>query len=210
MRKTILSLLMAAAVAVSAQAQSTQELIEAYRNGTLSQSQIDQLKAEESANNVNRTRQVNAAALSVPQRNQSQRPVVVVPDSLASDSTSMAYIVPNEADRSTRIFGHDMFTNEQLTFEPNLSIATPDNYVLGPGDEVIVDVWGDSQMTVESTISPDGKIFISNVGPVTLAGLSVAEASQRLRSVLSSIYAGLADGSVQMKLLAGQHPKHTG
>ena len=203
MRKTILSLLMAAAVAVSAQAQSTQELIEAYRNGTLSQSQIDQLKAEESANNVNRTRQVNAAALSVPQRNQSQRPVVVVPDSLASDSTSMAYIVPNEADRSTRIFGHDMFTNEQLTFEPNLSIATPDNYVLGPGDEVIVDVWGDSQMTVESTISPDGKIFISNVGPVTLAGLSVAEASQRLRSVLSSIYAGLADGSVQMKLSLG-------
>ena len=203
MRKTILSLLMAAAVAVSAQAQSTQELIEAYRNGTLSQSQIDQLKAEESANNVNRTRQVNAAALSVPQRNQSQRPVVVVPDSLASDSTSMAYIVPNEADRSTRIFGHDMFTNEQLTFEPNLSIATPDNYVLGPGDEVIVDVWGDSQMTVESTISPDGKIFISNVGPVTLAGLSVAEASQRLRSVLSSIYAGLADGSVQMKLSPG-------
>ena len=147
MRKTILSLLMAAAVAVSAQAQSTQELIEAYRNGTLSQSQIDQLKAEESASNVNRTRQVNAAALSVPQRNQSQRPVVVVPDSLASDSTSMAYIVPNEADRSSRIFGHDMFANEQLTFEPNLSIATPDNYVLGPGDEVIVDVWGDSQTT---------------------------------------------------------------
>lgn len=203
MRKTILSLLMAAAVAVSAQAQSTQELIEAYRNGTLSQSQIDQLKAEESANNVNRTRQVNAAALSVPQRNQSQRPVVVVPDSLASDSTSMAYIVPNEADRSTRIFGHDMFTNEQLTFEPNLSIATPDNYVLGPGDEVIVDVWGDSQMTVESTISPDGKIFISNVGPVALAGLSVSEASQRLRGVLSTIYEGLSDGSVQMKLSLG-------
>ena len=72
MRKTILSLLMAAAVAVSAQAQSTQELIEAYRNGTLSQSQIDQLKAEESANNVNRTRQVNAAALSVAQQNQNQ------------------------------------------------------------------------------------------------------------------------------------------
>lgn len=198
-----MSLLMAAAVAVSAQAQSTQELIEAYRNGILSQSQIDQLKAEESANNVNRTRQVNAAALSVPQRNQSQRPVVVVPDSLASDSTSMAYIVPNEADRSTRIFGHDMFTNEQLTFEPNLSIATPDNYVLGPGDEVIVDVWGDSQMTIRATVSPEGKIFISNVGPVSLAGLTIAEASSRVRGALMSIYEGLADGSVQMKLSLG-------
>ena len=197
MRKTILSLLMAAAVAVSAQAQSTQELIEAYRNGTLSQSQIDQLKAEESASNVNRTRQVNAAALSVAQQNQNQNSVVIVPD-----SASVAY-VPPESTSSSRIFGHDVFTNALLTFEPNLSIATPDNYVLGPGDEVIVDVWGDSQMTVESTISPDGKIFISNVGPVTLAGLSVAEASQRLRSVLSSIYAGLADGSVQMKLSLG-------
>ena len=197
MRKTILSLLMAAAVAVSAQAQSTQELIEAYRNGTLSQSQIDQLKAEESANNVNRTRQVNAAALSVAQQNQNQNSVVIVPD-----SASVAY-VPPESTSSSRIFGHDVFTNALLTFEPNLSIATPDNYVLGPGDEVIVDVWGDSQMTVESTISPDGKIFISNVGPVALAGLSVSEASQRLRGVLSTIYEGLSDGSVQMKLSLG-------
>lgn len=232
MRKTILSLLMAAAVAVSAQAQSTQELIEAYRNGTLSQSQIDQLKEKEAegVKDVNRTRRSNngterrsgtEAADKLNQMRTSQtdmmmrgrtdmqqlpaggRFVYMMPDSLGSDSTTMAYILPAEGQNRSRIFGHDMFTNEQLTFEPNLSIATPDNYVLGPGDEVIVDVWGDSQMTVESTISPDGKIFISNVGPVTLAGLSVAEASQRLRSVLSSIYAGLADGSVQMKLSLG-------
>ena len=224
MRKTILSLLMAAAVAVSAQAQSTQELIEAYRNGTLSQSQIEQLKEKEAdgVKDVNRTRRSGTeAADKLNQMRMSQtdmmmrgradmqqlpaggRFVYMMPDSLGSDSTTMAYILPAEGQNRSRIFGHDMFTNEQLTFEPNLSIATPDNYVLGPGDEVIVDVWGDSQMTVESTISPDGKIFISNVGPVTLAGLSVAEASQRLRSVLSSIYAGLADGSVQMKLSLG-------
>ena len=224
MRKTILSLLMAAAVAVSAQAQSTQELIEAYRNGTLSQSQIEQLKEKEAdgVKDVNRTRRSGTeAADKLNQMRMSQtdmmmrgradmqqlpaggRFVYMMPDSLGSDSTTMAYILPAEGQNRSRIFGHDMFTNEQLTFEPNLSIATPDNYVLGPGDEVIVDVWGDSQMTVESTISPDGKIFISNVGPVTLAGLSVAEASQRLRSVLSSIYAGLADDSVQMKLSLG-------
>ena len=231
MRKTILSLLLLAMSAVAVQAQNTQELIEAYKNGTLSQSQIDQIKKEQATQNVDRTRRVNAkspvrseaqaAADKLNQMRMSQtdmmmrgradmqqlpaggRFVYMMPDSLGSDSTTMAYILPAEGQNRSRIFGHDMFTNEQLTFEPNLSIATPDNYVLGPGDEVIVDVWGDSQMTVESTISPDGKIFISNVGPVTLAGLSVAEASQRLRSVLSSIYAGLADGSVQMKLSLG-------
>ena len=231
MRKTILSLLLLAMSAVAVQAQNTQELIEAYKNGTLSQSQIDQIKKEQATQNVDRTRRVNAkspvrseaqaAADMQQQKYMSQtdmmmhgrtdmqqlpaggRFVYMMPDSLGSDSTTMAYILPAEGQNRSRIFGHDMFTNEQLTFEPNLSIATPDNYVLGPGDEVIVDVWGDSQMTVESTISPDGKIFISNVGPVTLAGLSVAEASQRLRSVLSSIYAGLADGSVQMKLSLG-------
>lgn len=230
MRKTILSLLLLAMSAVAVQAQNTQELIEAYKNGTLSQSQIDQIKKEQATQNVDRTRRVNAkspvrgeaqtAADMQQQKYMSQTDMllrgrnkmeqlpaggryVMMSDSLGSDSLKMAYILPTDSLRKPRIFGHDMFTNAQLTFEPNLSIATPDNYVLGPGDEVIVDVWGDSQMTVESTISPDGKIFISNVGPVALAGLSVSEASQRLRGVLSTIYEGLSDGSVQMKLSLG-------
>ena len=230
MRKTILSLLLLAMSAVAVQAQNTQELIEAYKNGTLSQSQIDQIKKEQATQNVDRTRRVNAkspvrseaqaAADMQQQKYMSQTDMllrgrnkmeqlpaggryVMMSDSLGSDSLKMAYILPTDSVRKPRIFGHDMFTNAQLTFEPNLSIATPDNYVLGPGDEVIVDVWGDSQMTVESTISPDGKIFISNVGPVALAGLSVSEASQRLRGVLSTIYEGLSDGSVQMKLSLG-------
>ena len=110
---------------------------------------------------------------------------------------------PTIAKAPRRIFGHDLFTNSRLTFEPNLSIATPDNYVLGPGDEVIIDVWGDSQMTIEATVSPDGKIFVSNVGPVTLAGLAISEAAQRLRGSLAAIYEGLYDGSVKMKLSLG-------
>lgn len=230
MRKIILSLLLLAVSVVAAQAQSTQELIEAYKNGTLSQSQIDQLKKEEASKNVDRTRRMKAkdaakagdmeATDMQRQKYMSQTDLllrnrngveklpaggryVLMSDSLGSDSTKMVYIIPADSVRKPRIFGHDMFTNAQLTFEPNLSIATPDNYVLGPGDEVIVDVWGDSQMTVESTISPDGKIFISNVGPVTLAGLSVTEASQRMLGVLSTIYEGLSDGSVQMKLTLG-------
>lgn len=173
-----------AAFAVCGHAQTTQELIEAYRNGTLTQSQIDQYNntaAAESDQNRNREIQVENVD-ELPQG----EPVERASDNLRS-----------------RIFGHDLFTIGALTFEPNLSIATPDNYVLGPGDEVIVDVWGDSQMTIKATVSPDGKIFISNVGPVTLAGLTIAEASSRVRGALMSIYEGLADGSVQMKLSLG-------
>lgn len=173
-----------AAFAVCGHAQNTQELIEAYRNGTLTQSQIDQYNntaAAESDQNRNREIQVENVD-ELPQG----EPVERASDNLRS-----------------RIFGHDLFTIGALTFEPNLSIATPDNYVLGPGDEVIVDVWGDSQMTIKATVSPDGKIFISNVGPVTLAGLTIAEASSRIRGALMSIYEGLADGAVQMKLSLG-------
>ena len=173
-----------AAFAVCGHAQNTQELIEAYRNGTLTQSQIDQYNntaAAESDQNRNREIQVENV------------------DELPQVDT----LVQNADIARSRIFGHDLFTIRQLTFEPNLSIATPDNYVLGPGDEVIVDVWGDSQMTIRATVSPEGKIFISNVGPVSLAGLTIAEASSRIRGALMSIYEGLADGSVQMKLSLG-------
>lgn len=172
------------AFAVCGHAQNTQELIEAYRNGTLTQSQIDQYNNTAVAeNDQNRNREIQVENVDeLPQG----EPVERASDNLRS-----------------RIFGHDLFTIGALTFEPNLSIATPDNYVLGPGDEVIVDVWGDSQMTIKATVSPDGKIFISNVGPVTLAGLTIAEASSRIRGALMSIYEGLADGSVQMKLSLG-------
>ena len=186
MRKTILASVFFAAFAVCGHAQTTQELklLEAYRNGTLTQSQIDQY---------------NNTAVAESDQNRNREIQVENVDELPQVDT----LVQNADIARSRIFGHDLFTIRQLTFEPNLSIATPDNYVLGPGDEVIVDVWGDSQMTIRATVSPEGKIFISNVGPVTLAGLTIAEASSRIRGALMSIYEGLADGSVQMKLSLG-------
>ena len=184
MRKTILASVFLAAFAVCGHAQTTQELIEAYRNGTLTQSQIDQY---------------NNTAVAESDQNRNREIQVENVDELPQVDT----LVQNADIARSRIFGHDLFTIRQLTFEPNLSIATPDNYVLGPGDEVIVDVWGDSQMTIRATVSPEGKIFISNVGPVSLAGLTIAEASSRVRGALMSIYEGLADGSVQMKLSLG-------
>lgn len=105
-----------------------------------------------------------------------------------------------------QIFGHNIFTNEKLTFEPNVNMATPSNYRLGPGDEVIIDVWGASETTIRQTISPEGSILISNLGPVYLSGLTVKEANSYLQRAFMKIYSGISGTapSSQVKLSLGE------
>ena len=86
------------------------------------------------------------------------------------------------------VFGRDIFNNKLLSFEPNMNIATPQNYVLGPGDEVIVDIYGASQKSEQLTVSPDGTITITNYGPIKVSGMSVAAAQQKLRNTLGARY----------------------
>lgn len=87
-----------------------------------------------------------------------------------------------------KVFGRDIFNNKALSFEPAMNIATPQNYTVGPGDQVIVDIYGASQRTVSETVSPDGTITIPGYGPIMLSGLSVAAAKDKLRSTLGSRY----------------------
>ena len=87
-----------------------------------------------------------------------------------------------------RVFGRDIFNNKSLTFEPAMNIATPQNYVLGPGDQLIIDVYGASQETVTLTVSPDGDITVPDFGPVHVSGLTVSAAQSRIRSKLGSYY----------------------
>ena len=96
-----------------------------------------------------------------------------------------------------RVFGRDIFNKNELTFEPAMNIATPQNYVLGPGDNVKVDIYGASQASNVYTISPDGDITISGYGPVNLSGLTVSQAQARLRSTLGSRY---SSSSIKMGL----------
>lgn len=213
MKKVATLLLLLAAFVTAGRAQSNQELLEAYRNGTLSQGQIDALKAkdEKKTQKVRRDRSVNAAGVANVAND--SRSAVVSDEDLTNmpDDPQRGLLESRErrdgiaplTNASRRIFGHDLFTNSRLTFEPNLSIATPDNYVLGAGDEVIVDLWGNTQTTLSNTVSPDGKIVIQDVGPVALAGLTIAEATQRLRGALAEIYEGLYDGSVRLKVSLG-------
>ena len=254
--KKISILLFALVAACSvAMAQSQQELLEAYRNGTLTQAQIS--KARQSTTDVRRTRQSNATT-TASQAQQTEttsqddwqngyyingRYVPGIQYTLGEDGTfrfntndprykiltnqardfdprrgrsevateerqrdSLLRLMPelrvmlNETTKTLKIFGQDMFSNSQMTFEPNLNIATPENYVLGAGDEIIVDVWGNSQMTHQTTVTPDGRVVIPDVGPVTVAGLTISEATKRMRGALGTIYEGLYDGTVQMSL----------
>ena len=91
-------------------------------------------------------------------------------------------------DKSKKVFGRDIFNNKDLTFEPAMNIATPQSYVLGPGDAVSVDVYGASQKTFDCTVSPDGQIIIEGFGPIQVGGLTVAAAKARIRSTLGSRY----------------------
>lgn len=108
--------------------------------------------------------------------------------------------------KAATIFGRDIFNNELLTFEPNLNIATPENYILGPGDEVIVDIWGDAEQTFRQEISPDGTITDAKIGPVYLSGVSVKEANARLKNAFARIYSTMSgvNPSTFMRLSLGE------
>ena len=116
---------------------------------------------------------------------------------LFPDSLSMM-MLPKEPE-GRKVFGRDIFNNKELTFEPNMNIATPQNYRLGPGDAVYIDIYGASQKTVEATVTPDGTIVIEGFGPVQVSGLTVAQANARLKTTLGARYS-----SSKVRLTIGQ------
>ena len=98
-----------------------------------------------------------------------------------------------------KVFGRDIFNNKELTFEPNMNIATPQNYRLGPGDAVFVDIYGASQKSIQATVTPDGTIVLEGFGPVTVSGLTVAQANAGLKATLGARYS-----SSKVRLTVGQ------
>lgn len=114
-------------------------------------------------------------------------------------ATAPNYVPEALAPSGKKVFGRDIFNNKRLSFEPQMNIATPQNYVLGPGDQLIVDVYGASQESLKLTVSPDGDITIPEFGPVHVSGLSVASAQSRIRSKLGGYFQ-----SSQIKTTLGQ------
>ena len=112
-------------------------------------------------------------------------------DFMMPDSLKYFYDdLDKEKESKRKIFGHDVFNNKDLTFESSMNLATPQNYRLGPGDEVNIDIWGASQESITETISPDGYVTIEDIGIIQLSGLSVSQAKAKLRSVLGARFQG--------------------
>ena len=134
-----------------------------------------------------------------------QQPSDFPEDSLAMEDEDM-YWEKIEEDPTQQIFGHNIFSNPNLTFEPNYNIATPVDYRLGPGDEVIIDVWGASETTIRQTISPEGSILVNALGPVYLSGKTVGEANQYLKQEFARIYSGVSGTAptTDVKLTLGE------
>ncbi len=120
-----------------------------------------------------------------------------------SDDNSV--VMPNQEKaedvaKENQVYGRNIFNTRNLTFEPSVNIATPLNYRLGPGDEVIIDIWGASQNTLREQISPDGTINIAGIGPLYLSGMTIDESQQYLTRELSRIY---SDENNQIRVTLG-------
>lgn len=89
------------------------------------------------------------------------------------------------------IYGHNIFNSRALTFEPNENMATPQNYILGPGDEVVIDIWGANEASIRQTISPEGRILVAQIGPLYLNGLTIKQANEHVRKAFAQKYAGV-------------------
>ena len=111
----------------------------------------------------------------------------MLPDSLAMYDEIMGY---PEKKKEKVIFGRNIFNRKNLSFEPEMNIATPRDYRLGPGDAVYIDVWGASQKTYQGTVSPEGSIDIEGYGPVQVSGMTIEQANRHLKATLGQRYSG--------------------
>ena len=117
---------------------------------------------------------------------------------MPADTATMYKQLLQELEKDKKkVFGRDIFNKKNLTFEPNMNIATPRNYVLGPGDAVYIDIYGASQKTVSATVSPDGYITIDGFGPIHVSGLTIGQANARIKSNLGARY---SSSKIQLSL----------
>ena len=123
-------------------------------------------------------------------------------EQVGDDSVVLMENNPKSEDvvQEDKVFGRNIFNTRNLTFEPSINIATPPNYRLGPGDEVIIDIWGASENTIRQQISPDGTINIGELGPLYLSGMTVEKAQDFLTKELRKIY---SDTNNQIRVTLG-------
>lgn len=202
--------LLVGASAVRAQSMTDDQVLQYVKDGMQQGKDQRQMATELARRGVTR-----AQAERVKKLYESQNPsgestmgTVAAEDRLREQvSEDPAQVQPRQTEEVTadQVFGRNIFNTRNLTFEPSVNLATPPNYRLGPGDEVIIDIWGANQNSIRSTISPDGYINIQNIGLVYLNGMTVEEANDFLRKELNKIYSGVdaSQPTSQIKLTLG-------
>lgn len=160
---------------------STSDLLQMAQSQGVSINELSELKRRMSSLSSNRISEG------------SQRPGIRVREQTDADLILHEDTPPAGLTTENNIFGHALFFNPGIrhTFEPSLNLPTPRNYILGAGDEIYIDIYGASEQYYESTISADGKILLENIGPIAVAGTTVEQATERIKSRLASVYGGI-------------------
>jgi protein involved in polysaccharide export with SLBB domain len=118
----------------------------------------------------------------------------------SSSSTPM-----ESADKDQSVFGSELFLKSSLVFEPNIRIATPSSYVVGPDDELVVNVYGYSEMRYNLEVNENGEIYIPTVGPIYVNGLTIEQATEKIKSKLAStIYRAISSGQTRVQIKLGK------
>ena len=125
-------------------------------------------------------------------------------ESVMEDNQTTEDVIAEAESAGTTVFGRQIFTSRNLTFAPSMNLPTPVNYILGPGDEVIIDIWGTNQATIRSTISQDGTISVPDLGMISLNGMSIKQAESYMKRKLGQIYSVDGDNAKsEIKLSLG-------
>jgi len=188
-----------------ASGKSQNEMIKELAARGVTRAQAERLKERFEREQSERTEAVCTAGVQERERRMNETFMGVEPESMDMVLTE----IDNPKNFSTEesgqvIFGRNIFTNRNLTFAPSMNIPTPENYKLGPGDEVIIDIWGTNQATIRQTISPEGTINVQDIGLVNLNGMTVKEADAYMRRMLGRIYSVYGDDAAsEIKLTLG-------
>ena len=160
------------------------------------QSDADIQKAKEAAKQMGYSDSQINNALQNSSNNTIQTPTVTnnTPTDRGTTATQVE-IVTSPKTETSDIYGHEIFSSKMLNFIPNFNIPTPSNYILSAGDEVIIDIWGNTAINYDLTIVPDGSINIPNIGPVYLVGQTIEQAEKTLKRKFGQIYSGLYGNS---------------
>lgn len=167
----------------------------------VTQSQLERLKVQYEEGKAGHAGVSDVIAGSRQRKSPADDAVPGVADSLSAAPAAVAGRNP-----SRPVFGRNVFNRTNLTFEPNENVATPEHYKLGPGDEVIIDIWGANETNIRQQISPEGNIMVSQIGPLYLNGLTIREANEKVREVFARKYAGVAgdEPESQVRITLGQ------